>query len=55
MRTDDLEFEQYYFPKGTLFTWNTWAMVQNPTKYEDPELFWPKYLCMNMLDISLGV
>jgi cytochrome P450 len=40
--TEDFEFEGYYFPKGTLFTWNAWAISQNPAEYEDPERFWPE-------------
>jgi cytochrome P450 len=42
MATEDFQFEQYYFPKGTLFTWNAWAINQNPEEYRDPELFLPE-------------
>jgi cytochrome P450 len=50
MSTEDFEFEQYYFPKGTLFTWNSWAISQNPLEYEDPERFWPE----RFLDDTVG-
>jgi cytochrome P450 len=42
MCTEDFEFEGYHFPKGTLFTWNAWAISQDPKEYEDPERFWPE-------------
>ena len=42
MCTEAFEFEQYYFPRGTLFTWNAWAISQNPAEYPDPERFYPE-------------
>lgn len=56
MSTEDFEFEQYYFPKGTLFTWNAWAISQNPSEYKDPERFWPeRYVDEHVGDILHGV
>jgi len=56
MCTEDFEFEQYYFPRGTLFTWNAWAISQNPEEYEDPERFWPeRYMDEHVGDILHGV
>jgi Cytochrome P450 len=56
MCTEDFEFEQYYFPRGTLFTWNAWAISQNPMEYEDPERFWPeRYLDEYVGDILHGI
>ena len=56
MCTEDFEFEQYYFPKGTLFTWNAWAISQDPKEYEDPERFWPERFMNDQVgDILRGV
>jgi len=56
MCTEDFEFEEYYFPRGTLFTWNGWAISQNPAEYEDPERFWPeRYLNEHVGDILHGL
>jgi cytochrome P450 len=56
MCTEDFEFEQYYFPRGTLFTWNGWAIVQNPSEYKDPERFWPeRFLDEHVGDILHGI
>jgi cytochrome P450 len=56
MCTEDFEFEQYYFPRGTLFTWNAWAIVQNPLEYKDPERFWPeRFLDEHVGDILHGI
>jgi cytochrome P450 len=56
MSTEDFEFEQYYFPKGTLFTWNAWAISQNPDEYEDPERFWPeRFLNQHVDNVLYGI
>jgi cytochrome P450 len=56
MCTEDFQFEQYYFPKGTLFTWNAWAICQNPAEYPDPERFYPeRYMDEHVGDILHGV
>ena len=38
----DDEYEGYKFPAGTVFTFNSWAIVLNPNEYKDPERFWPE-------------
>jgi cytochrome P450 len=53
MATEDFEFEQYYFPKGTLFTWNAWAINMNPEEYKDPELFLPERFLDENVDSPL--
>jgi cytochrome P450 len=56
MSTEDFEFEGYYFPKGTLFTWNAWAISQNAKDYEDPDRFWPeRFLDENLGNVLHGV
>jgi cytochrome P450 len=56
MCTEDFQFEQYYFPKGTLFTWNAWAICQNPAEYPNPERFYPeRYMDEHVGDILHGV
>jgi cytochrome P450 len=56
MCTEDFEFEGYYFPKGTLFTWNAWAISQNPQEYEDPARFWPeRYMDEHVENVLHGV
>lgn len=40
--TQDDEYEGYKFPKGTVFTWNAYAISLNPGEYEQPERFWPE-------------
>jgi len=50
MATEDFDFEGYYFPKGTLFTWNAWAICQNPVEYKDPDRFLPE----RFLDEEVG-
>jgi cytochrome P450 len=42
MSTEPIEFEGYYFPSGTLFTWNAWAICQDPKEYPDPDKFMPE-------------
>jgi cytochrome P450 len=55
MCTEDFEFEQYYFPKGTLFSWNAWAICQDPREYENPERFWPeRFMNAHVGDILHG-
>ncbi|KAH8170103.1 cytochrome p450 domain-containing protein [Sarocladium implicatum] len=40
--TKDDEYEGYKFPKGTVFTFNTWALSLSPDEYKQPERFWPE-------------
>lgn len=40
--TQDMEYEGYKFPTGTIFTWNAHYISLNPAEYEDPERFWPE-------------
>jgi cytochrome P450 len=42
MLVRDDEFEGRRFPKGTVFTWNAWAIALSEKEYEDPERFWPE-------------
>jgi cytochrome P450 len=42
MLEQDDEFEGWKFPKGTVFTWNAWAIALSEKEYEDPERFWPE-------------
>lgn len=53
MCTEDFEFEGYYFPEGTAFTWNAWAISQNPEEYEDPARFWPERYLNEHIDNPL--
>lgn len=48
--TKDDEYGGYRFPKGTVFTWNAWAIALSPDEYKDPERFWPD----RFLDENLG-
>lgn len=41
MLIKDDEYEGSRFPKGTVFTWNAWAIALSPDEYEQPERFWP--------------
>ncbi|KAJ5423964.1 hypothetical protein N7491_009180 [Penicillium cf. griseofulvum] len=49
----DDEYEGYHFPKGTVFTWNAWAIALNPDEYEEPERFWPDRFLNDDLDNAL--
>ncbi|KAJ5842201.1 hypothetical protein N7534_012031 [Penicillium rubens] len=51
--TRDDEYEGYRFPKGTIFTWNAWAIALNPDEYEEPERFWPDRFLNDDLDNAL--
>ncbi|KAJ9488600.1 hypothetical protein VN97_g4692 [Penicillium thymicola] len=51
--TRDDEYEGYRFPKGTVFTWNAWAIALNPDEYEEPERFWPDRFQNDDLDSAL--
>ncbi|KAK5272252.1 hypothetical protein LTR99_010644 [Exophiala xenobiotica] len=42
MLTQDTEYEGYRFPKGTIFTWNAWAIALSEKEYQEPERFWPE-------------
>ncbi|OBT82018.1 hypothetical protein VE02_09812 [Pseudogymnoascus sp. 03VT05] len=37
----DDEYEGYKFPKGTVFTWNAWAIALSEKEYPQAERFWP--------------
>jgi cytochrome P450 len=50
MLTQDDEYEGYKFPAGTLFTWNSMAIAQDPKEYEEPERFWPERFLNDDLD-----
>lgn len=49
----DDEYEGYRFPKGTVFTWNAWAIALSPDEYEEPERFWPDRFLNGDLDNAL--
>ncbi|KAJ5936000.1 hypothetical protein N7454_005298 [Penicillium verhagenii] len=49
----DDEYEGYRFPKGTVFTWNAWAIALNPNEYEEPERFWPERFLNDDLENAL--
>lgn len=51
--TQDDEYEGYKFPKGTVFTWNAWAIALNPDEYEEPERFWPDRFLNDDLENAL--
>ncbi|KAF9891620.1 hypothetical protein FE257_003631 [Aspergillus nanangensis] len=51
--TQDDEYEGYRFPKGTVFTWNAWAIALNPEEYPEPERFWPDRFLNDDLDNGL--
>ncbi|RMJ23696.1 Cytochrome P450 [Aspergillus sp. HF37] len=51
--TKDDEYEGYRFPKGTVFTWNAWAIALSPDEYKDPERFWPDRFLNENLDNAL--
>ena len=38
----DDHYENYTFPKGTVFTWNATAIALDPNEYAQPERFWPE-------------
>ncbi|KAF4556760.1 Cytochrome P450-like protein 52 [Elsinoe fawcettii] len=40
--TSDLRYEDYHFPAGTIFAWNSHYIALSPDEYEDPERFWPE-------------
>ncbi|KAK4951529.1 hypothetical protein LTR10_010505 [Elasticomyces elasticus] len=42
MLTEDLEFEGYFFPKGTNFVINHASIANDPAAYEDPQSFRPE-------------
>ena len=42
MLTEDDEYEGYRFPAGTVITWNSLYISQNPDEYEQPEKFMPE-------------
>lgn len=40
--TKDIEYKGYYFPAGTSFTGNTWAIHRNPRDFPDPDTVRPE-------------
>ncbi|EXJ70648.1 uncharacterized protein A1O5_05638 [Cladophialophora psammophila CBS 110553] len=48
--TADDEFEGYRFPKGTVVTWNQWAIANDPNEYDQPERFYPDRFLDEELD-----
>jgi cytochrome P450 len=53
MLIQDDEYEGYKFPKGTVFTWNAWAIALSEKEYAEPERFWPERFLNEDLDNPL--
>lgn len=49
----DDEYEGYKFPKGTVFTWNAWAIALSEKEYPQAERFWPDLFLNADLDNPL--
>jgi cytochrome P450 len=49
----DDEYEGYKFPKGTVFTWNAWAIALSDNEYPQAERFWPDRFLNEDLDNPL--
>lgn len=49
----DDEYEGYKFPKGTVFTWNAWAIALSDKEYPQAERFWPDRFLDKDLDNPL--
>jgi cytochrome P450 len=53
--TEDLEFEDYKFEKGTIFTTNSWYIHLNPKEFKDPLSFKPeRYMDEHVNDMLQG-
>ncbi|TFK83551.1 cytochrome P450 [Polyporus arcularius HHB13444] len=39
---EDMEYDGYFIPSGTILTPNTWACLHDPETYPDPERFIPE-------------
>uniref|UniRef100_A0A8H7N148 Cytochrome P450 n=1 Tax=Bionectria ochroleuca TaxID=29856 RepID=A0A8H7N148_BIOOC len=53
--TENLEFEGYYFPRGTSFVINHASISENPDYFEDPLSFKPeRWLDGNETDLAAG-
>ncbi|EAU81862.2 DOPA-dioxygenase [Coprinopsis cinerea okayama7 len=51
---EDQEYKGYFFPKGTAFQPNTWAILHDPNVFESPYEFNPeRYLKNGRLDTTL--
>lgn len=50
---EDDDYEGYRFPKGTIFTWNAWAISLSEDEYDQPERFWPDRFLNDDLDNAL--
>jgi cytochrome P450 len=54
--TEDLEFEGYYFPRGTSFVLNHYALSTDPAAFEEPETLKPdRWLDGHERDILKGL
>jgi len=51
--TQDDEYNGYKFEKGTVFTWNAWAISLDPREYKDPVRFMPERFLNDDLDSVL--
>ncbi|RDX50378.1 cytochrome P450 [Lentinus brumalis] len=40
--TEDMEYDGYFIPAGTILIPNTWACLHDPETYPDPECFMPE-------------
>lgn len=55
MLIQDDEYEGYKFPKGTLFTWNAFAIALDEREYKQPERFWPeRFMNKDLNDVRKG-
>lgn len=55
MLIQDDEYEGYKFPKGTNFTWNSFAIALDEREYEQPERFWPeRFMNKDLNDVQKG-
>ena len=54
--TEDIVFEDYHLPKGTILSWNAWAISQDPNEYPEPDRFYPeRFLDSDLDDVQKGI
>ena len=54
--TEDVVFEQYHFPKGTILAWNAWTLSQSADEYSEPDRFYPeRFLNPELDDVQKGI